>query len=178
MDFLNKKLELKIRETDKLNKNLTYKAKQATKYMDQEQDGYIIPDEGEQTNKMPQQYLQSFIPEYNSKNIFDLTLPHGPFNIDFSQNGVSLLLSSRKGTTLLDWKAKDIKAEVDLEKNERIYDCKFINGDRLFALSQRERLMIYDNQGLEIHSLDSFPSPRYLEDLPYHFLLACSLKNK
>ncbi len=107
-----------------------------------------------------------------------IIVPHGPFNIDFSQNGVSLLLSSRKSVSILDWKTKDLKAEVELDKNERIYDCKFINGDRLFSLSQRERLMIYDNQGLEIQSLDSFPNPRFLEDLPYHFLLACSLKNK
>lgn len=66
MDFLNKKLELKIKETDKLNKNLSYKAKQANKYMDQEQDGYILPEQGEQTNKMSQKYLETFIPEYNS----------------------------------------------------------------------------------------------------------------
>lgn len=178
MDFLNKKIELKIKDKDKLNKQLSYKAKQSTKYLDQEQEGYIIPEEGEETNKMNQEFLKSFLPEYNKSNIFDLNLPHGPFSIDFSSNGLSLLLSSRKAVSVLDWKNKDITAEVELEKDEKIFESKFINGDRMFALSQRERLMIYDNQGIEIHSLDAFAHPRFLQDLPYHFLLACSLKNK
>jgi U3 small nucleolar RNA-associated protein 7 len=178
MDFLNKKIENKIKETIRLNKNLSYKAKIANKYLDQEQEGYIIPEEGEETNKMSQKYISNYLPSYNIQHLYSLTLPNGPFKIDFSSNSNSLLLCSRLSSSIIDWKKKDLKCQNEYDKHENIFDCKFINGDRLFALSQKERLFIYDNQGIEIHSLDTFPSPRYLENLPYHFLLVVSMKNK
>lgn len=176
--MLNKKIDNKIREADKVKKHVAWQARQSNKYMDQEQEGYIIPDEGEETNKMPQNFISKHLPKYISDNIFDLKLRSGPFHVDFSENGNSLLLSGRKSASIIEWKSKDMKSELELEDTDKITDAKFINGDRMYALSQRERLMIYDNQGLELHSLDAFPSPRYLENLPYHFLLVCSLKNK
>ena len=180
MENLKKKIDFKISQNIKLNKFLAYKAKQANQFLDLEQEGFIIPDEGEETNKMSQDYIKNFLPNYNVKNIFNLHLPKGPFNIDFSNNGTSLLLCSRVCSSLIDWKEKDNISTVDLSdnKSERIIKGKFINGDRMFALSQREKLYIYDREGLEIHSLDRFSNPRYLENLPYHFLLVCSLKNK
>jgi len=168
----------KEREIEKLNKKLNRITKQNVKYLDQEQEGYILPDEGEETNKFSQSQIKDYVPNYNVKNIFDLTLPKGPFKIDFSSNGKSLLLGGRNSSAILDWKTKDLKCDLSLGDEEKIKDLKFINNDNMFAVSQEENLCIYDTQGIEIHSLSQFSKPKFLENLQYNYLLSWSTKNK
>lgn len=173
------KLNRKQRDTDKLNKRLNYISRQNTKYLDQEQEGYIVPDEGEETKKLEQEKIKDFIPNYNAENIFSLKLPKGPFNVEYSSNGRKLLLSGRNCATIMDWKSKDIISELILDQeNDRIKDAKFINNDNMYALSQNESLCIYDAQGIEIHNLNQYYKPKFLENLPYHYILVSSTKNK
>ena len=164
----NIKIEKIIKENNKLN----------YKYLDNEPDGYIIPETpNEKTLKFSQDYLKSVLPKYNSDNIFDLELPeYGSISIDYTKNGKILLLGGEKGNiSLMDWKEKNLILEFNVES--KINDIKFLQNDSMFAVGQNDHLYIYDNQGIELHSLDFIPSPLFLEYLPYHFLLVSALKN-
>ena len=169
-DKMNRKIKIEkiIKENNKLN----------YKYLDNEPDGYIIPENSnEKTLKYSQDYLKSVLPKYNSDNIFDLELPeNGPFNIDYTANGKYLLLGGEKGNiSMLDWKEKNLILDFNIES--KISSIKFLHNDSMFAVGQSDHLYIYDNQGIELHSLDYIPSPLFLEFLPYHFLLVSALKN-
>ena len=169
-DKMNRKIKIEkiIKENNKLN----------YKYLDNEPDGYIIPEnKNEKTLKYSQDYLKSVLPKYNSDNIFDLELPeNGPFNIDYTANGKYLLLGGEKGNiSMLDWKEKNLILDFNVES--KISSIKFLHNDSMFAVGQSDHLYIYDNQGIELHSLDYIPSPLFLEFLPYHFLLVSALKN-
>lgn len=172
------KFKRKQKEIEYANKKLSSFAKQNTKYLEPEQEGYIIPDEGEETNKLEQEKIKQFIPNYNVENIFDLTLPSGPFSIDYSSNGRRLLLKGKNTASIINWRDKDVISEINLEESETIRDGKFINNDNMIALSQEDSVCIYDNQGLEVHNLTNYYKPRFLENLPFHYLLVCSTKNK
>ena len=169
-DKMNRKIKIEkiIKENNKLN----------YKYLDNEPDGYIIPENSnEKTLKYSQDYLKSVLPKYNSDNIFDLELPeNGPFNIDYTANGKYLLLGGEKGNiSMLDWKEKNLILDFNVES--KISSIKFLHNDSMFAVGQSDHLYIYDNQGIELHSLDYIPSPLFLEFLSYHFLLVSALKN-
>ena len=170
IDKYNRKLKIEkiIKENNKLN----------YKYLDNEPDGYMIAEnENEKTLKYSQDYLKSVLPKYNSDNIFDLELPeYGPFNIDFTKNGKYLLMGGEKGNiSMIDWKEKNLILDFNVET--KINSIKFLQNDSMFAVGQNDHLYIYDNQGIELHSLDYIPSPLFLEFLPYHFLLVSALKN-
>ena len=169
-DRMNRKIKIEkiIKENNKLN----------YKYLDNEPDGYIIPEnKNEKTLKYSQDYLKSVLPKYNSDNIFDLELPeYGPINIDYTKNGKYLLMGGEKGNiSIMDWKEKNLILEFNVES--KINAIKFLQNDSMFAVGQSDYLYIYDNQGIELHSLDYIPSPIFLEFLPYHFLLVSALKN-
>ena len=146
-DKMNRKIKIEkiIKENNKLN----------YKYLDNEPDGYIIPENSnEKTLKYSQDYLKSVLPKYNSDNIFDLELPeNGPFNIDYTANGKYLLLGGEKGNiSMLDWKEKNLILDFNVES--KISSIKFLHNDSMFAVGQSDHLYIYDNQGIELHSLD------------------------
>ena len=169
-DRMNRKIKIEkiIKENNKLN----------YKYLDNEPDGYIIPEnKNEKTLKYSQDYLKSVLPKYNSDNIFDLELPeYGPINIDYTKNGKYLLMGGEKGNiSMMDWKEKNLILEFSVET--KINAIKFLQNDSMFAVGQSDYLYIYDNQGIELHSLDFIPSPIFLEFLPFHFLLVSALKN-
>ena len=169
-DKMNRKI--KIEKIVKENNKLNYK------YLDNEPDGYMIAENpNEKTLKYSQDYLKKALPKYNSDNIFDLDLPeNGPFNIDYTRNGKYLLMGGEKGNiSMLDWKEKNLILDFNVET--KINSIKFLQNDSMFAVGQNDHLYIYDNQGIELHSLDYIPSPLFLEYLPYHFLLVSALKN-
>ena len=174
----DKKMNDKISRQIKIEKIIKENNKLNYKYLDNEPDGYIIPENiNEKTLKYSQDYLKSVLPKYNSDNIFDLELPeYGSVNIDYTKNGKFLLMGGEKGNiSIMDWKEKNLILEFNVES--KINDIKFLQNDSMFAVGQNDHLYIYDNQGIELHSLDYIPSPIFLEYLPYHFLLVSALKN-
>ena len=70
---------------------------------------------------------------------------------------------------MLDWKKKELVLETNFK--ERVRDLKFLHNMSMFALAQKKYVFIYDNQGIELHKLDHHHEPKFLDYLPYHFLL-------
>jgi U3 small nucleolar RNA-associated protein 7 len=173
----DQKIKEKINKVERINRTLDREGKRSMRYLEQENEGYMIPEEGEKTLRVSQDYLKENMPKFNSDNIFDLELNNGPYYVDFTANGSQLLLAGEKGhVSLLDWRNKDLQCEFNT--NEQIRAAKFLHNETMLAVAQKKRLYIYDRQGIELHSLDYHEHPKYLEFLPYHFLLVSGLKNK
>jgi len=173
---LDKKVFDQINRVERVNKVLKKDQQKMARYLEQEGDGYLVPEnENEKTLRVSQDFLAANLPKYNKDNIFNLDLPYGPYHIDYSLNGNKVLVAGEKGhLSMIDWKEKNLICE--LKVNEKINCVKFLNGD-MFAVAQRKRLYIYDKQGIELHSLDYHPHPKFLEFLPHHFLLVSGLEN-
>ena len=63
----------------------------------------------------------------------------------------------------------------EFHTEERIYATSFLHDWDMFAAAQSKYLHLYDSQGVELHCLRTCAQPRFLEFLPYHYLLAsCS----
>ncbi len=174
----DKKINDKVKRNNKISKAVTDDNRRNLKYLEQENEGYLIPEnENEKTLKISQDYLKENLPKYNIDNVFDLNLESGPYFVNFTKNGSHLLLAGEKGhVAMMDWREKNLECEVQV--GEKIRSACFLHNDTMFAVAQRKKLFIYDRQGIEIHNLDYHPHPKYLEYLPYHFLLVSGLKNK
>ena len=173
----DKKLNDKINRVDRIEKVLKKDNWQNNKYLEQEGEGYMIAEDGEKTLKVSQNYLKENMPKYNKNNIFDLNLNYGPYYIDYSFNGSHLLLAGEKGhISVLNWREKELVTEFKV--NEKVRSAKFLQNETMIAVAQKNKLYIYDKQGIELHSLDYQPRPKFLEYLPYHFLMVSGLKNK
>lgn len=177
MSSYDKKLNDRMARNDKIKQNLSKENKLNYHYLENEPDGYLVPEnDNEKTLKVSQRYLQNALPQYNANNIFDLELPSGPYYIDYTSNGAYLIMAGEKGQiAMLDWKRKELITEFNTHSN--ISKVKFLQNETMFALAQSDLLYIYDKQGIELHSLDFMPQPINLEYLPYHFLLVAALKN-
>ena len=177
MSIVDKKLNDKLKRTSKISHAISKDNKRNVKYLDQENDGYLLAEENEKTLKISQDYLKENLPKYNIDNVFDLNLESGPYSLDFSKNGSHLLLAGEKGhVALMNWREKNLECEIQV--GEKIRTACFLHNETMFAIAQRKKLYIYDRQGIELHSLDYHAFPKYLEYLPYHFLLVSGLKNK
>lgn len=64
----------------------------------------------------------------------------------------------------------------EFHTEERIYDSAFLHDWDMFATAQTKYLHIYDSQGVELHCLRSIQQPRFLQFLPYHYLLTSCTK--
>lgn len=63
----------------------------------------------------------------------------------------------------------------EFHTDERIFDVTFLHDWDMYAAAQMKYLHIYDSQGTELHCLRDMREPRFLQYLPYHYLLtSCS----
>jgi U3 small nucleolar RNA-associated protein 7 len=173
----DKKVHDQINRVERIEKVLKKDQVKMSRYLEQEGDGYLqVENDNEKTLKVSQDYLIGNLPKYNKDNIFNLELSSGPYNIDFSLNGSSLLLAGEKGhVSMIEWRDKNLVCEMNL--SDKISSVKFLHNDTMFALGQKKRVYIYDKQGIELHSLDYLANPKFLDFLPHHFLLVSALKN-
>lgn len=74
----------------------------------------------------------------------------------------------------MQWKEKKLVTEFTVK--EKIRDVAFLHNENMFAVAQKQNCYIYDDHGIEIHALKHFIEPKFLEFLPYHFLLTCMTK--
>ena len=175
---IDKKINDQIKRNQRITKVITDESRRNLRYLEQENEGYLLPEnEREKTLKITQDHLKENLPKYNIDNVFDLNLQSGPYSVDYSRNGTHLLLAGEKGhIALMDWREKNLECEIQV--GEKIRTACFLHNETMFAVAQRKKLYIYDRQGIELHNLDYHPYPKYLQYLPFHFLLVSGLKNK
>lgn len=87
-----------------------------------------------------------------SKKIFDLDLNYGPHLIDYTKNGINLLLAGSKGQiALIDWQDKHLYKEFSI--NDKLRHALFLHDESLIGVAQKDSVRIYDKEGLQIHAL-------------------------
>ena len=110
------------------------------------------------------------------RKMFSLKLDQfGPYFMDYSRDGKTLLLGGKKGhVALMKWQNFNLSSELNL--GETVRDVKLLHGS-MYATAQLNYVYIYDPNGVELHRLKNHNEPLKLEYLPYHYLLASISKS-
>jgi U3 small nucleolar RNA-associated protein 7 len=99
----------------------------------------------------------------------------GPYRVDYTRNGRELLLAGRKGhVATMDWRNGRLGCELQL--GETVRDARWLHNNQYFAVAQRKHVYIYDHAGVELHCLNKYIEPVFLDFLPYHFLLVGAVR--
>lgn len=125
----------------------------------------------EKSYKLKQADILELVDMNTRKNFFDLKLTSfGPYCINFSRNGRSMLFGGMKGhVAIMDVQKVKVKKELQLE--ETVHDVQYLHNESMFACAQNKYTYIYDKDGMEIHCMKNFERPYKLDFLPYHWLL-------
>lgn len=168
----HKKLRHQIKKSEKKYQQAVKEAA-GTEYLLLEQQGYLEPsNELEETYKFSQDELVKNVDVATKKKRFDLKLDQfGPYSIDYTRSGNSLLLGGSKGhIATFDWKQAKLGTEMNVK--EPVRAIKWLQSDdKFFAVAQKKHTFIYDDAGMEVHCLKKHQHATCLEYLPYHFLL-------
>ena len=168
----DKKLRSNLKSLEDKYKDATLKAKDAEILLEHDA-GFLEPEgELERTYKVRQSDIVDELPADTAKKCFDLKLDlMGPYMMDYTRNGRSLLLAGKKGhISTMEWRAGVLGCELQL--GETVRDAKWLHNNQYFAVSQKKYTYIYDHAGVELHCLNKHIEATALEFLPFHFLLA------
>src|SRR5271156_994000 len=167
----DRKLRANLKQIESKYRDAILSPKDA-EILHENQEGFLQPEaELERTYKVRPDEMQKAVGVEQAKKAFHFKLDMGPYTVDYTRNGRSLLLAGRKGhIATCDWRAG--KAGCELHLNETIRDAKWLHNDQYFAVAQKKYTYIYDHAGVEIHCLRKYVETSHLEFLPYHFLLA------
>ncbi|CAG5127240.1 unnamed protein product, partial [Candidula unifasciata] len=119
-------------------------------------------------------YIKETFDKATQQKIFDLRLDKFmPNRIDYTRNGRHFLIVGAKGhVAAFDWQTKRLHCKENVM--EIVSDVKWLHQETMFAVAQKKRVYLYDNQEVEIHYLKHLDMALRLEFLPYHFLLCSS----
>merc|ERR1712224_1167835 len=87
--------------------------------------------------------------EATSKKILDLTLDKcGRYSLDLTKDGLRLAAVSTRGhvTTI---QRRELRFECNIQVEEEVYDIKFLNSYKFFAVAQKKAVCIYNHRGIE-----------------------------
>lgn len=120
---------------------------------------------------LTQNYIFNKADVGTQKKVFHLNLRLGPYKCSYSRNGKYLLATGEKGhISLIDVQNYDTLCELEVEETVR---CNTVlHNYKLFAVSQKKYMYIYDNTGMEINCIKDILYTYQMQFLPYHFLLA------
>ncbi|KAL9113286.1 MAG: hypothetical protein Q9227_002621 [Pyrenula ochraceoflavens] len=167
----DKKLRANLKRLESKYKTAVLNAKDAEILLENEEGFLQAESELERTYKVRQDEIQEAVVVEEAKKAFELKLDMGPYNVVYTPNGRSLLLMGRKGhVASCDWRAG--KPGCELYLNETLRNATWLHNDQYFAIAQKKHTYIYDHAGVEIHCLRNFVETKFLQFLPYHFLLA------
>ncbi|OKL62033.1 putative U3 small nucleolar RNA-associated protein 7 [Talaromyces atroroseus] len=168
----DKKLRGNLKVVEDRYKTAALRAKDAEILLENES-GFLEPEgELERTYKVRQDEIKENVGIEVAKKGFELKLEElGPYRADYTRNGKNLLLAGRKGhIATMEWRSGKLGCELQLR--ETIRDAKWLHNNQFFAVAQKKNVYIYDHAGVELHCLNKHIEAKYLEFLPYHFLLA------
>jgi U3 small nucleolar RNA-associated protein 7 len=123
------------------------------------------------TDQIAQNYLIDNVDLVSQKKVFDLLLEKGgPYQLQYTISGRTMLLAGHSGhIASVKWNTFDLVHETETE--QPIYAIQWMMDDSMYAVAQQLRTYVFNDKGIEIHSMHDFHKVRYLSYLPFHFLL-------
>ena len=168
----NKKLLAKLKSEARDRKMAVVRAADAELLLPETSGFLELDDKNRRTTSVSQHELKEHVDMRTANNAFTLGLEaFGPYKCSYSRNGRDLLLTGEKGhVATMDWKSKKLTKEMHVK--DMVYDSCFLQNETWFALAQSKNVHIYDKNGVELHILKQHNQARFLEFLPYHWMLS------
>ncbi|ETW39421.1 hypothetical protein PFNF135_06201, partial [Plasmodium falciparum NF135/5.C10] len=133
---------------------------------------YLAPsdEEDNKNRRASQKYIYDNADVGTQKKVFDLKLNMGPYSCTYTRNGKYLLMTGVKGhVSLID--THNLESLCEFQVDEMIRCNTTLHNYKLFAVSQKKYMYIYDNTGMEINCIKDILYTYNMVFLPYHFLL-------
>jgi U3 small nucleolar RNA-associated protein 7 len=130
----------------------------------------VAPGRVDGDTRLTQKQILKEIPVAIASRKFDFTLPDGPYALDITLNGRSLLLGGERGHfASFDWYTGNKFFEMHPETEVRA--VTFLYDDTLCAMATQRLVYIHDKNGVQIHELLDHQRPLHLTFLRQHWLL-------
>lgn len=134
--------------------------------------GYI-----QSETRLSQREILKEIPIAIASRKFDFTLPNGPYHVDVTKNGKTLLLGGQGGhLAMFDWFNGQKFFEIFPEFEVR--DVCFLHDANGCAMATNKSLYTLDKTGVQVHEIREAAGATSLEFLPHHWLLVAATEHK
>jgi U3 small nucleolar RNA-associated protein 7 len=128
------------------------------------------PGQIDSSAQLSQKEILKQIPVAVAARKFDFELPDGPYTIDITLNGRSILLGGSRGHfASFDWYSGN--KFFELHPETEVKAVSFLYDDTLCAMATQRSVYIHDKNGVQIHELLDHVRPVHLAFLRQHWLL-------